>query len=240
LLVDDFVTNSELHAFIRGLGKTISWFHMLSVRYGLIPKPIIRSQTGVPAHKWKLRSKDHQQRIFKKPGRVFLYSRKVMPLIKDIIREHEVNHLTYAEISKKLRDRVIEINAEMGYKDGVEKGRGSFSNRLRDEGFFQNFRTALRVGRELGIVDGSVNAIEGLAKLEESARDLMATYHTLLGDRKSNPDSISKSHLESMGLRLDLLHSTMENTIRFVYKTAKKQNRLGLWHGPINWGLEKK
>jgi hypothetical protein len=88
-----FITVDELTAFLKERGKSRTWLGLIRKRYQLVQKPIILS------HKQYIAVVPSQK---PRHGKFFLYPREIRSRIEEIIRLHDVENLSYAEIQKKL------------------------------------------------------------------------------------------------------------------------------------------
>jgi hypothetical protein len=201
--------------------KTRSWFNTLGSREKLIPRPIRQPRVSLAFQKGRIQLDDRGRPAFRRQGSVVFYPKGTGEYLEKIIRLHDDQGVPYKKIRERLKeerdalDRVLDVNLVQ-------------DKRVKDAGFFYNYRAAIRILTKLDVLDKAPRtSAQWKGLYEERVKCGREYYDAIEKMRRSHEKNdietyeAEKKRRDSIGERLDFIHDVMEAVIKSTFKLVE-------------------
>ena len=207
-----------IDSYIKKYGKTRNWFNTLSSREKLIPRPIRQPRVSVVFQKNQVQLNKRGKPAFRRQGSVVFYPKGTGEYLEEIIRLHDVQGLSYRKIREKLKGKLEGLNRVVDASLIQDK-------RVKDAGFFYNYRAAIKLLAKFNVLDKTPEASVQWKGLYEKRVKYGKEYYDAVGKmrRSHGKNNIpayeaEKKRRDSLGERLDFVHAVMEAVIKHTLK----------------------
>jgi len=224
----DLENSQQIYAFLKERGKTRAWLNTLSSREKMIPRPIRKPKIGLKFSNEQISLNKKGRPIFTKQGSEVCYVAGTLEYLDKIIRLHDQDGKSYADIKTELKGDLDNLNLLIETTLLKEK-------RVREIGFYYNYKIASSILDKMNIYDGADKSGSFLKKIlsdvEKSAKQYSFQHERVRTAILNNAvedaekERVSK---EAIGQRLDFLYEVMESVIRHVLQYVKKTKGLSM------------
>jgi hypothetical protein len=222
---EKLVTAEQVEDFLKSKKKTRFWFHNLGGRHGLLPPPIVRTNYKYTNRKLKKILPERAQKKLKKlKGRSVYYPAEIIAYLELIIELKDIKDLSFGEITKD--ENILRELNKLKYLVSTSLFVNAFK---RDEGFFINFRVAMKILSERYGVGGDGALGEMLGRVLEEAQRNYRKYFEInekirghairyeVVDKELEKEKTMLAYSVTLGLKM------MDATTKTVFEALKKK-----------------
>ena len=220
---ESFEKFEVIDSYIEKHGKTRNWFNTLSSRDKLIPRPIRQPRVSLVFQKNQVKLDNNGKPAFRRQGSVVFYPKGTGKYLEEIIHLHDKKGLSYKKIREKLKGKLDGLNRVVDATLIQDK-------RVKDVGFFYNYRAAIKLLAKFNILDlkrEASNQWRGLyekrVKYGKGYYDAVEKMRRSLEENNNQAFEIAKNKRDSLGVRLDFIHAVMETIIKHTLKFLEKK-----------------